>query len=133
MQTQSINPEKPGMLNSISMTPNPILALFQEVEKSDLERDFLEIVTSTAETAGCLFLFEVPGSLFGKPDYRAAAVVHAYDELHDHIVFILCNQADGTLEIYDEAEVPEYVTDFVGSYANVLIYLQELESRNQLH
>ncbi len=133
MQSQSINPEKPALFNSATANKNPIVALFSQVENSDLERDFLEMVTHTAERAGCLFLFEIPGSLFEKPDFRAAAIVHAFDELEAHVVFILCNQETGTVEIYDEAEVSEQVTEFVGSYANVLTCLQGLETCRQVH
>ncbi|MDJ0614690.1 MAG: hypothetical protein QNJ29_13570 [Rhizobiaceae bacterium] len=133
MQSQSISTDKPALLNPASKSENPIVSLFQEVERSDLERDFLELVSETANTAGCQFLFEIPGTLFEKPEYRAAAVVHEYDDLQDHVVFILCNQESGSVEIYDECEVSEQVTKFVGSYANVLTCLQRLETRKQLH
>ena len=133
MQSVPARPDKPALLNPNSSVQNPIVALFQQVEQADLESDFLEMVANTAKSAGCMFLFEIPGSLFDKPEFRAAAVVHEFDELDEHVVFILCHQERGSFEIYDEAEVPDHVMGFISSYAKVLTCLQELESCNQLH
>lgn len=133
MQSFPARPDKPALLNPNSSLQNPIVTLFEHVEQADRESNFLEMVAETAKSAGCLFLFEIPGSLFDKPNFRAAAVVHEFDEMEEHVVFILCHQERGSVEIYDETEVPDHVMGFVSSYANVLSCLQGLESCNRLN
>jgi len=133
MQSEPERMDSPVLLNPGVSSRNQIVAFFQQVDRTDFKQDFLEFVSKTAKSAGCYFLFEIPGSLFEKPEYRAAAVVQEFDELGEHLVFILCNQEKGTVEIYDEVEVPDHIMKFVSSYANVLTCLQQLESCNQLH
>lgn len=133
MQSQSINQEKPALFKQDLLVSNPVISLFQHLSESDLDGDFRELVTENGAKTGFLFLFEIPGSLFDKADFRAAALISTDNNNSERVLFVLCNQDDQVIEVYDEVEVPQNISDFVGSYANVLACLQSLESCGKLH
>ena len=111
---------------------NPLVPLYQEMDNVYDGIEFLDAVNDAAETAGCRFLFEIPGTLFDQPDYRAAAVLYDRGDETGEKVFILYNKEFGTIQILSEAEVDGQALRFVDSYANVLCCLNQLDSTMQL-
>lgn len=99
----------------------------------DAERDFLNYVVGIAESAGCVFLFEVPGALFAQPECRAAAITHQKSLDATQRTFVLSNLETGIVKVLSEQEVDEKVMRFIDSYTKVLSSLKTVEPQNSLH
>ena len=81
---------------------------------------FTNSIIEAAQKAGCEFLFEIPASLFGFEETKAAAVrLNAFDDTNQ-LAFILCNKKTGQIHVLSSDETPNRVLRLVQSYANVL-------------
>jgi len=88
---------------------------------------FTNSIVEAAQNAGCEFLFEIPASLFGFEETRAAAVRLNTFENDDQLAFILCNKNTGQIHVLSNDETPIRVRQFVKSYANVLSFFKTSE------
>lgn len=132
-QTTENASKNPALISDEVVSNSLLVNLHQFLDDVPEDGDFLEHVIEVAKDAGCQFLFEVPGSLFEEPDYRAAAVIQDLDDEETQTIFILCSQEAGTIQLLHEVEVEPEVLGFVESYANVLLSLNKLETCHQLH
>jgi hypothetical protein len=124
---------KPAMLLSEGHTSSPVPMLYSSIENSDAGNEFLSTVIDAAQNAGCIFLFEIPASLFDNTDSRAAAVMYNGDGEKGERIFIVCNSSHDIIQVLSETEVAKSVLNFVDSYANVLLSLNSLETCQHLH
>lgn len=84
---------------------------------------FTNSIIEAAQNAGCEFLFEIPASLFGFEETRAAAIrLNTFKD--DQLAFILCDKNTGQIYVLSHDEIPNRVRRFVKSYANVLSFLK---------
>ena len=104
-------------------TKFPLVASKPPVEESDEPQEFHTAVENAAENAGCEFLFEIPGALFGTEGSRAAAI-RMNPENFSKMSFIICDTKSGVIQVLDQEEAPARVSRFVKSYANVLCLLR---------
>ena len=132
-QTTEKAAKNPALLSDDVLSNSLLVNLQNSLDNIPEDGDFLEHIIKIARDEGCQFLFEVPGSLFEEPDHRAAAVFQELDDEATRTIFILCSQKLGTIQLLNEVEVETEVLGFVESYANVLLSLNQLETRKQLH
>lgn len=85
---------------------------------------FIRSIIEAAQKAGCEFLFEIPASLFGFEETRAAAVRLSASQGNDQLAFILCDKKTGQIHVMSNDETPNRVLRFVQSYANVLSFFK---------
>ena len=85
---------------------------------------FTRSIIDAAQKAGCEFLFEIPASLFGFEETRAAAVRLNASQDNDQLAFILCDKKSGQIHVLSNDETPDRVLRFVQSYANVLSFFK---------
>ncbi len=108
---------------------NSMFCLEEAFNRQIDEAGFFEAVIKAADNAGCEFLFEIPAILFGEVHARAAAI-RCGDMKSIGEVFILHREGDDLVQVISGEDVPEKVTQFVRSYAAVLISLQaDIQSR----
>jgi hypothetical protein len=88
---------------------------------------FTQSIIEAAQNAGCEFLFEIPASLFGFEETRAAAVRLNVFQGNDQLAFILCDKNNGQIHVLSNDEAPNRVLRFVQSYANVLSFFKHSE------
>jgi hypothetical protein len=88
---------------------------------------FTQSIIEAAQNAGCEFLFEIPASLFGFEETRAAAVRLNVFQGNDQLAFILCDKNNGQIHVLSNDEAPNRVIRFVQSYANVLSFFKHSE------
>ena len=88
---------------------------------------FTNSIIEAAQNAGCEFLFEIPASLFGFEETRAAAVRLNAFQNNDQLAFILCDKNTGQIHVLSNDEAPNSVLRFVQSYANVLSFFKNSE------
>ena len=88
---------------------------------------FYDAVSFAAEQAGCEFLFEVPGALFGEDSGRAA-VMRSLPQAPNQscIIFVIFDGDDGLIRILEEFEVSGSAQAMVNSYSSVLEQLSGL-------
>ncbi len=81
---------------------------------------FRGAVIEAAQAAGGEFLFEIPAIAFGAAGGRAAVIRPHGQDRCDTLIYVLCGEADGLIEILNEDEVPAPVAAMTWSYARVL-------------
>ena len=110
--------------NNLSQAATPSINPLVHQTGFESPPEFNHAILEAANNAGCEFLFEIPGDLFGFEETRAAAIkLNAFSE-DDQLAFILCNADTGTIHVLSNDEVPSKVIRFVESYAAVLSLLQ---------
>jgi len=88
------------------------------------ETVFTDSIVEAALNAGCEFLFEIPGGLFGFKEACAAAVRLNAFENDGQLAFILCDENTGQIYVLGNDETPIRVRRFVQSYANLLSFFK---------
>ena len=136
MQTQSV---ETGRLNSPTLfgrnghNANPIIPAFDTVREKDETRDILEILQTAANQSEFAYLFEIPGTLFGRADLRVVAIRTSGQEPEQQYFFILCSEQDGIVSIVAFDDAPGTAQEFFHSYTWVLSSLSELKVIKNLH
>ena len=88
---------------------------------------FYEAVSFAAEQAGCEFLFEVPGALFGQESGRAAVMRSRPQTANKSIIiYVIFDGDDGLIRILEEFEVSGSTQAMVDSYSKVLEHLTDI-------
>lgn len=77
---------------------------------------------SELEKAECQFLFQFPAMLIGRESECAAAIL-CRDDQGLRLVFLALNMERTEVSIFEECDVPEHLTNFTWSFANVLSVL----------
>ncbi len=127
----------PNHNDTYSFLPGAFEQALLRVNESD---GFYDAVTYAAEQAGCEFLFEVPGSLFGQTGGRAAVIRSCPERNEDGyfencILYIIFDGDDGVIRILEEFEVPNSIQAMTHSYSTVLELLGDYSTgiRHPLH
>ncbi len=115
--------DKTHQTNSYN-SENPLIALPDLNNQAVFTRSIIE----AAQNAGCEFLFEIPASLFGFEETRAAAVRLNVFQGNDQLAFILCDKNNGQIHVLSNDEAPSRVIRFVQSYANVLSFFKNSDA-----
>lgn len=112
---------------------NSVISFLKQTELLKHQSDFENLMEGLDEVHQADFQFEMPGLLFGTSENRVAALKVAKEIEDREFIFVVCDAASGTINLYRLEEIPERARNFFHSYASVLSCLEDIPSAAKLH